>query len=241
MSAVICGDVSVFGQPLRVPADLYDVLSVRLASIPDTASDNRPLFSFLARRCDDQFLARYHRADPNVAVRSSFSWVDIMSDDHLRIVGRLARLGRLRPEDCEAASQELRARMRDEGDLRFLQSDDHLSLFSRRDLVQLGAQASEIVSSIEAFISDAELSDGDPEDALSRLNRSLSVLEDLLPSLSERAEAIEEARMRVEEAISDAKGRFEMEQWTRVNDDDVEPPSPSSDDKERSIFDDLHL
>ncbi|WP_052954632.1 hypothetical protein [Microvirga vignae] len=236
---VACGSVGVYGFPVRVPPQYYELLLERVRRCPSDRDANGRLFNFLAERADNAFLNLVLDNVPEVLSRETWSYTQVRWSPLLRLIRRLKEIGRL-PEDARRVGVSmLRDALLDDCDATFLDDELNLSLFEPLELVRLGFQIREnLLPKLEGVVEEAADNVSYHEDAA----EALSLLRDSLKALDrcflfeEGREAIDEAQSRIESFIEDRKNN----PWAPEDDDYTVAPSPSSARGARSIFDDLH-
>ncbi|MGA2435844.1 MAG: hypothetical protein ABSG25_11220 [Bryobacteraceae bacterium] len=236
---VSCGDVGIQGIKVIVSQDRYDALIARLEILGTSKrEDKRPLHSFLAFRCDREFLARYIARNPQfISSLSVGSYLIAVSD--VDVLVRLHEFSLL-PEAKRAAVvsiiRELAVETPDSGFLtegirEMLKPDEFAQIMEdvRTKLIpNLGDEISHFHHNWD--------NEEDPEGHFQPLVEAIQDYKDELAQHPKAVSKIDSALKEIEELVEELRS----EQPQEPDSDDYRGGSHSGGgDDSRSVFDDV--
>ncbi len=239
---VTCGVGDIAGAKVNVPADRYETLARRIASLNLTKDDNkRSVHYFLSYRCDKRMLAAYILENPDFVERLHVgSYMSAVSE--VRVLVRLQTFGLL----PESKRQEIVAEIRDLAvstpDAGFL-NEEVRGLFSLEEFEDTLLEVREnLIPHLDDEIRSLRWNfgvnqGGNPEAHFEELVSALECFQQAFKTDVEAVRLISEALTCIKDVIEELQS--ELPEEPDYDDFRPSPRSESVDNGRRSIFDDV--
>jgi energy-coupling factor transporter ATP-binding protein EcfA2 len=217
--AIIAEAVCVGAHPVQdavvIPEALNDLLVERLAELPDEASVNRRLFSFLYRRTSDSALRKFIDKHPVALQRYAYrsEWLD--NDPTVLVRARAFSLGVLPVDLRDETATLLEDALLDDADTSFLNEDMILALLPPTKLLRLASKIRDRVltqlASRAAEVADDENLDldGDPADNFTHLRTSWEALQSFFDGDESVVDLLSDADAGIDAAIESVEAKKE--------------------------------
>lgn len=237
---ITCGRVDVRGAKVVVPHTRYSLVSKKLGAL----EDKRSCYSFLAYRCDAEFLKAYLESDPQLLeqVSSIGSYLGVFPE--VSLLARLHQVGLL-PEDVrmrfvmdvsELAVDTPDSDFLSDHRIRSVFKPDEIDMILTRVRTQL---LPNLTHEIENWSWNYDRSDDDPESYFEPLMDALMTFGGEFDEEDEVQKTIENALNTIHDEIQHLLNERDEEEGEEYNDLSSDSSPLTSVHEPRSIFDDV--
>jgi hypothetical protein len=239
ISEVVCGDVEIEGAQVSIPARFYDRFAAKPGNI-----NKKPLFTFLATRCDSKFLEVYAASSRTLWEQMSQFWTQPSGSPEIVLAAKLQGFALLPPSVKNEIKNRVIELSVELPDATFLDKRAMHGLFSNEETDELLKHVrDQLMPQLDEVVGDYDDNydrrEHDPYDYYGFLIDTLETLHDRLQGDKEVADnltqALNHAYSRRDTAMENQASEPQRDYDTYDSSSSGSTPADSS----RSIFDDI--